>query len=372
MRKIRYGVVGQGYFAQQAVLPAFRHAKHSELTALVSGDQKKLSLLGRKYKVHDLYSYDQYELLLTSGDIDAVYVALPNWMHREYAEKALEAGIHVLCEKPMAVSSADCRRMIQSAESRDLKLMVAYRLHFEEANLKSIQAIESGRIGEPRIFNSVFTFPVKHGNIRAQSEKIGGGPIYDIGTYCINASRYLFKDEPIEVFAMAGDRPRGGLKDAHETVSVIMRFPQNRLANFTVSFGVGSTGYYQVLGTEGDLCLEEAYTFADDIEQYLTRGGKTRETLFKKRDQIAPELDYFSRCILDDVQPEPSGYEGLLDIQIIEAILESLRLKRPVSLEMGNTGRKVRRPSMRQEIRRPAVDRAPRLYRAEEPTKKSA
>jgi glucose-fructose oxidoreductase len=368
-KKIRYAVVGQGYFAQTAVLPAFAHSKSSELCALVSGNRAKLKLLGRKYGVQDLYNYDQYDLLMTSSDIDAVYIALPNWMHREYAEKALEAGIHVLCEKPMAVTSEDCRSMIRTAEARDLKLMIAYRLHFEQANLESIEAIRSGKIGDPRIFHSVFSFPVKPGNIRAQAERIGGGPLFDIGIYCINASRYLFRSEPIEVFATAGDRPEGRATFDHETISVIMKFPEGRLANFTVSFGSSGVGHYEVVGTKGDLRLNEAYTYAGEMELSLTRGGNTRKLTFRKSDQIAPELDYFSRCVRKNVQPEPSGYEGLLDVMIIEGILESIRTGRPVALELG---RKKRRPSLTQEIRRPAVEKPPRLYHADEPEKEAA
>ncbi len=194
-------MVGLGYIAQKAVLPAFEHAKkNSELAALVSNDPVKLREMGRKYRVNNLYSYDQYEDCLQSGQIDAVYIALPNNLHREYTERAAGRGIHVLCEKPMAVTAADCQSMIQSAKKHKVKLMVAYRLHFEEANLKVVETLKSGKIGEPRIFNSVFTMDVKKGDIRLQKE-LGGGTLYDIGVYCINAARYLFQAEPESVFA---------------------------------------------------------------------------------------------------------------------------------------------------------------------------
>src|SRR5947209_16012991 len=122
-RKIRYAVVGLGYITQVAVLPAFAHARgNSELAALVSGDPKKLKALGRKYKVSRTYSYEQYAECLQSGEIDAVYIALPNHMHRSYTESAAEAGIHVLCEKPMAFDEADCRAMIAAAENSSVKL----------------------------------------------------------------------------------------------------------------------------------------------------------------------------------------------------------------------------------------------------------
>jgi predicted dehydrogenase len=130
-KRIRYGVVGLGYISQIAVLPAFAHAKeNSELTALVSGDPQKLKKLSQKYKVRHTYSYEQYSECLNSGEIDAIYIALPNHMHRAYTESAAQAGIHVLCEKPMAFDETECEAMIAAAEKGHVKLMIAYRLHF--------------------------------------------------------------------------------------------------------------------------------------------------------------------------------------------------------------------------------------------------
>ena len=147
-KKIRYAVVGLGHIAQIAVLPAFKHARrNSELTALVSGDAKKLEVLAKKYRIRHSASYDQYDDLLRSGEIDAVYIALPNSLHAEYSIRAANAGIHVLCEKPMAVTAKECAAMIRAARKHHIKLMIAYRLHFEEANL---QAIAHSQVGENR------------------------------------------------------------------------------------------------------------------------------------------------------------------------------------------------------------------------------
>ena len=136
-RKVRYAVVGLGYIAQVAILPAFAHAQeNSELVALVSGDPGKLKALGKKYKVPKTYNYEHYADCVADG-IDAVYIALPNAMHRAYAEGAARAGVHVLCEKPMAVTEQECEAMIDTAERAKVKLMIAYRLHFERGNLST-------------------------------------------------------------------------------------------------------------------------------------------------------------------------------------------------------------------------------------------
>ncbi len=165
--RIRYAIVGLGHIAQVAVLPAFAHARsNSDVTALVSDDPEKLRLISRKYRVPHTYTYKQYDQCLRDGHIDAVYIALPNHLHCEYAVRAAKAGIHVLCEKPMAVTEQECGRMIEAAEKAHVKLMVAYRLHLEEANLNTIQLARSGKLGNLRLFNSVFTMQVREGDIR--------------------------------------------------------------------------------------------------------------------------------------------------------------------------------------------------------------
>src|SRR5258705_1736102 len=146
-RKIRYAVVGLGHLAQVAVLPAFKRAPNSELVALVSGERKKLTKLSRQYGVERLYSYDQYEECLSSG-VDAVYIVLPNHLHREFTVRAADAGVHVLCEKPMAVTAKDCEAMIAAVQKNKCKLMIAYRLHFEKGNLEAIDLIRRGKLGE--------------------------------------------------------------------------------------------------------------------------------------------------------------------------------------------------------------------------------
>ena len=173
-KQVRYAVVGLGHIAQVAVLPAFGNSRrNSKLAALVSGDPVKLEQLGNKYGVQERCSYAQYDALLGSGAIDAVYIALPNSLHCDYAVRAAKAGVHVLVEKPMALTEEECERMARAARDGGVKLMVAYRLHFERANLEAIEVARSGRIGEPHLFSSTFSMHVVPGNIRAQSA-LGG------------------------------------------------------------------------------------------------------------------------------------------------------------------------------------------------------
>ena len=364
-KKIRYAVVGLGYISQVAVLPAFRNARsNSELVALVSDDPKKLRELSRRYRAPLTFDYAGYGECLAREDVDAVYIALPNHMHRDYAVAAAEAGKHVLCEKPLAVTEKECEEMIAAAGANDVRLMTAYRLHFERASLKSVDIVGSGKLGEPRIFESVFTMQVDEGNIRLAPTEKGGGPLYDIGIYCINASRYLFRSEPVEVLAVSAKSGDKRFKESPEMMSCVLRFPSDRLAAFTCSFGAADTGWYQVIGTRGNLRLDPAYEFAEPLKQRVTIDGKTRETTYAKRDHFAPELLYFSDCVLNGSDPEPSGREGLADVRIIRALLKSADSGRSIRLD--EFARR-KRPSLELEIRRPPIQ-PPRLIHAESPS----
>ncbi|MEW5918299.1 MAG: Gfo/Idh/MocA family oxidoreductase, partial [Gemmatimonadota bacterium] len=330
--RVRYAVVGLGHIAQSAVLPAFAHAsKNSELTALVSDSRHKLRTLGEEHDVGLQFEYEEFDELCASGAIDAVYIALPNNLHREYTERAARHGVHVLCEKPMAVTVEDCRAMMDAARTNRVKLMVAYRLHFEPANLEAALIAQQRKLGEVRVFNSIFTMQVKQGDIRLK-KALGGGTLYDIGIYCINAARMIFKAEPTEVFAMSAKNGETRFAEVDEMTAVTLRYPDDRLATFVTSFGAADTSRFQLIGTKGDLAVDPAYEIAETLTHHEKIDGRRRKRRYPKRDQFAPELEYFSDCILNDKEPEPSALEGLADVQIIQAALESERTRRPVRI----------------------------------------
>lgn len=365
--KIRYAVVGLGWFAQSAALPAFASTENSELVALVSDDPIKLAKISKEYGVQHTFSYEEYDTCLSSGLIDAVYIALPNHLHRDYTVRAANAKINVLCEKPMAITEAECEAMIDAAKKNDVKLMIAYRLHLEEANLQAIEVVKSGKLGEPRIFNSVFTQQVEADNIRAD-KSIGGGTLDDIGIYCINAARYLFQDDPIEVFATSATNGEERFQEIEEMTSVILRFPQDRLATFICSFGATKISTYQVVGTKGDLLVKPAYATQGEIKHYLTLDGETEERTFEPHGQLAAEFVYFSDCILHNKEPEPSGKEGLIDVHIIRALYRSIETGAFVRLDEFDLDQ---RPNATQTVNREASQKKPELVHAADPSGKS-
>lgn len=331
---IRYAVVGLGHIAQVAVLPAFAAARqNSKLVALVTDDAEKGAHLSQLYGVEKVYSYDDYDEMLSTDVVDAVYICLPNHLHSSFAMRALESGIHVLCEKPLALSVKDCLRLRDEAAASGARLMTAYRLHFEPANLEAFKVCSSGELGDLRYFNSCFSFQITDPeNIRLQ-EQTGGGPIWDIGIYCINAARTLFQAEPSEIFAVSATGRDERFSEVEECASVILRFPGDRLASFTCSFGADTAGHYEVHGTKGSLRLDNAYEYTDKRVLTITANSKEKtHKEFKTVDQFAPELVYFSECIVEGREPEPSVREGLADVMIIRAIYDSIRARQPVRL----------------------------------------
>jgi glucose-fructose oxidoreductase len=195
------------------------------------------------------------------------------------------------------------------------------------------------------------------------SSRLGGGPLWDIGIYCVNAARYLFQSEPDQVYALAATSSDKRFSEVEESVTATLRFPDARLATFCCSFGASDVSEYQVVGTKGNLRAEPAYDFGRGLKLKVTINGKTHERAFPTSDQFAPELLYFSDCILNDRNPQPSGKEGLADVRIIRAIYESIATKQPVSIKPIAIEA---RPGMEQEIHRPAAPKV-KLIRAKSP-----
>jgi len=355
---VRYAVVGLGHIAQVAVLPAFAHARNSRLVAVVSGDAAKRREIARRYRLDHAFDYDDYEACLEH--VDAVYIALPNSQHAEYTIRAARAGVHVLCEKPMAVTTAECEQMIAACARARVKLMIAYRLHFEAVNLKVIDLVRAGRIGDPKFFNSSFSMTVRRGDIRTK-RAFGGGTLYDIGVYCINAARYLFRAEPTEVMAISVNSGVKALSQIDESTAAILRFDGGRVASFVTSFNGGDVAEYRIVGSKGDIHVDPAYEYAEGLGYTLTVDGKTQRKTIGKRDQFAPELVHFSDCIRRDRTPEPSGEEGLADVRIVQALYQSAKSGRAVRL---SSFEKTRRPTGRQRITRPGV-RKPALIKVQ-------
>jgi predicted dehydrogenase len=326
---IRYAVVGAGWISQEGFLPGVAQSGNSTVAVLVSGDRDKAERLAAFHGIPRVVGYEDYDALLASGTIDAVYIALPNSMHADYTIRAARAGKHILVEKPLSVTLAEGEAMIAAAKEAGVFLMTAYRLHNEPGTLAVLDHIASGSIGKPLIFQSVFSFQMAPGNHRLKAEH-WGGPLQDVGVYCINAARHIFGEEPIEATAQLHqpkDDPRFGEIEA--TMAATLRFPSGGLAQIVGSFGAAAVDNYRVVGSAGDLELDPGFKADVAMTLRLRKGGRTEEMTFPQTDHFGGQLAYFSDCIASGIPPEADGEEGLADMRVLLAIEAAARTGTP-------------------------------------------
>ncbi len=325
-RKIGYAVIGLGRIADH-----FRRASalttNCAITGLVSGHRDKADKIAAQYGVpqNSIYSYENFDEIIKNPAVDAVYVALPNSMHAEYTIRAAKAGKHVLCEKPMATNVADCESMIAACKAANVKLMIAYRCHYEPTNLRAINLIRSGSLGQVQSIESPFGFNIRAGEWRLNKKMAGGGPLFDVGIYSLNACRYLTGEEPTDISAYASTIDHDGrFNEVEENVAWSMKFPSGIVASCTTTYGANMGGYYRVYGSKGWLQVDQAFVY----EGLRLRGdfsGTQIDELNPARDpsHFQAEAEHFSNCVLNNQQPQSPGEEGLRDMQYITKIYHS-------------------------------------------------
>ncbi|NRG18254.1 Gfo/Idh/MocA family oxidoreductase [Rhizobiales bacterium] len=334
MKKIRYAVVGAGWISQEAFLPSVAQTGNSEMTAIVTGNAANAAKLADFYGIEHVFAYERYEEMLAADIVDAVYIALPNSLHADYAIRASRAGKHVLVEKPLAITVEECEAMIAAADEAGVFLMTAYRLHTDPGTIEVLEQIRNGKIGDPRIFTSIFSYQATASNHRLKAEH-WGGPLQDIGVYCLNAARHVFAAEPVEAIAMKGsgdNDPR--FDEVEEAIAVTLRFPGGRLAQFVASFGADTLDTYRVVGTKGEITLEPGFRFETDTNLRLRQDEVVvLEKPSPSVDHFGGQTAYFSDCILNGVRPEPDGEEGLADVRAMLAIERAAATGKPQKID---------------------------------------
>ena len=333
MGRIRYAVVGAGRISQEAFIPSVAQTGNSEITAIVSGSAEEAGRLAEFYGIGRVAGYDEYDDLMAGDSVDAVYIALPNSLHADFAIRALQAGKHALVEKPLATSVAECKEMIATAEESGALLMTAYRLHCDPGTVDLLERVRGGEIGEPRLFSAIFSFQSRDDNHRLNPAH-WGGPLQDIGIYCLNAARHVFGAEPVEAIAMAGNGDDPRFARIEESVAATLRFPGDRIAQFIASFGADMIDSYVVAGTKGVLTLDPGFRYETDTALGLRREGeRVLERPPDSCDQFAGQVAYFSDCIMNGGRPVPDGEEGLADVRALLAIEEAACTGAPQRIE---------------------------------------
>jgi predicted dehydrogenase len=331
-RKVGYCVIGLGRIADH-FMRGVQQGSTSKITGLVSGHRDKAEKIAAQFGVpaSSIYSYEDMDRMRENKAIDAVYVALPNSMHAEYTIRSAKAGKHVICEKPMCVSVDEAEAMIAACKAANVKLMIAYRLHYEPTTLKAIKMIRDGVLGKVQAIDSANGFNIAAGEWRATKALGGGGPLMDVGIYSLNAARYLTGEEPEKFTAVASTIDHDGRFDTvEENTAWTMRFPSGILASCVTTYGASMQSYYKVFGTKGwmevgsfgyqGIRLRASYT-ADGRGTPATNVDETNPELDPK--QFERQADHFTECILENKTPQTPGEEGLRDMQHIQSIYKA-------------------------------------------------
>ncbi|OYX47844.1 MAG: oxidoreductase [Sphingomonadales bacterium 32-64-22] len=325
-----WAVVGLGTFAVGQVMPGFLAASRARMTAFVSGNPDKAAMLGQRYGVERLYSYDNYDQIADADDIECVYIVLPVGLHAEYTIRALEAGKHVLCEKPMASTSTECERMIAAARANDRRLGVAYRIHFEPTNQVAAQHIANGDLGTLRHIRCEHGFPANpqwppHA-WRLQRALAGGGSMFDIGIYGLNTALMAAAGDAVVEVSGLYSYDRSDPRFAEVEGGVDWRL---RLASGAIVSGSSSYSYspyisrQTYIGDKGNITMSPACTYYDNEGVIDTGNGPQPLGAGPAATQFASQLDGFTDAVREGLAHLTPGEMGLRDIALIEAIYAS-------------------------------------------------
>jgi len=329
-RKIGYALVGLGNLSTNQLAPAFAKTKHSRLVGIVTGTPSKEAIWAEKYRIaqRNIYNYETFDRVADNPDIDVIYVVLPNSMHAEYTIRAAKAGKHVLCEKPMAVSSAECRSMIDACKTARRKLAIGYRCQFEPHHQECMRLARTERFGSLKMIDAGFGFRIGDPTQwRLKKKMAGGGALMDVGIYALQACRYLTGEEPRTITALETKTDHEKFAEVDETLTWSMTFPNGVIANCTTTYNFSGFNRFRAFAERGNFGLEPAFSY-----QGITGTTSQGPIEIPPIDQFAAEIDDFSRCVLDDLPTRVPGEEGLRDLLAIEAIYQSIQRGSAVNL----------------------------------------
>jgi len=341
-RRLGFAIVGLGRLALEEIMPAFGMCKLAKPTALVSGDAAKANQIAQQYGINpkNIYNYQNYDTILNNPDVDIIYIVLPNSMHLEYTVRGAKAGKHILCEKPMATSQAECQQMIDACKQANRKLMIAYRCQYDPHHRAVIRMLRNKELGTVKV--------IQADNGQNQSNDLsqwrlkkalaGGGCLPDVGIYCLNATRYLTGEEPIEIsarmFSTPGD-PR--FKEVEESVTFQIRYPSGILAICSTSYGYHEARRFRVFGSDAWAQLDPAFSY-NGLRMTVSRKSPNNnmaenvtDIRMSEKSQFALEMDHMADCVIHNKRPHTPGEEGLQDHRLMAAIYEAAQTGKTIT-----------------------------------------
>lgn len=329
MTELRIGVLGAANIARKVVIPSILRADGVRLVAIGSESSRGADFVAETGLGG--VRVCSYEALLADPEVDAVYIPLPNNLHAEWSMRAADAGKHVLCEKPAARTVAEAAAIIEHCVARGVVWMEAFMYRFHPQWALVFERLRSGAIGELRTVRSVFTFTVRDPqNVRRRPE-LGGGSLYDVGYYCVNAARWAFGREPVAAVARMHEGPEG----VDEEFQGILDFGAGRSALLASSFCQPYRHEVELLGTDGRILVPTAFVNRSDPLWFEVEDASgTRERVDTPGDdEYRLEVEDFAACVRAERQPEVVSHaDTLANMRAIDALYESARSGRAVEI----------------------------------------
>jgi predicted dehydrogenase len=326
--KLGVALVGLGKYSSEELAPALQETDQCFLAGIVTGTPEKAEEWKSKYKIPEsnIYNYENFDQIRENADIDIIYVVLPNSMHREFVVRAAQAGKHVICEKPMAITVEDCEAMINACKQAGKKLSIGYRLHFEPHNKEMM------RLGSAKTFGQIKRLIAENGlrevdGWRVEQQLSGGGPLMDVGIYCVQGVRYTSGLEPIAVTAQEGEKKdKKKFRDVEEALSWQMEMSDGTIAECRTSYSE-DLDLLRAEAENGWFELKPAYAYRG------IKGKTSHEKMdFPQVNQQALQMDDFALAIKDNRPTPVPGEMGLQDVKILQAIYEAMRTGRRVEI----------------------------------------
>jgi predicted dehydrogenase len=321
MNKIHWGIMSTANIGRTSMIPALKRLERSEVLAVASRDAEKAQKFADELGIPK--AYGDYQRLLDDPEIEAVYIPLPNHLHKEWTIRAAEAGKHILCEKPLALDADECLEMIDAADVNGVILMESFMYRYHPRIHKAAALVQSGVIGNLKTIETGFTFFLgDKDDIRYKFQE-GGGALMDVGCYCINISRLMAGREPVAVQARAVWAPTG----VDEQLVALLDFGEGLFAHFDCGFNQGARQHCTISGTEGYLSIPEVFNPGEkrSVIQEMKRGETTRVHSFDGMNTYVLIAEDFINAIAGD-QPVFPVSDSIGNMSVIEALLSSARM----------------------------------------------
>ncbi|HYC83974.1 MAG TPA: Gfo/Idh/MocA family oxidoreductase [Chryseosolibacter sp.] len=320
-KKLGVALVGLGTYSSTKLAPALQETQACYLAGVVTGTPEKAARWKSQYNIPEknIYNYKNFDTIADNREISIVYVVLPNSLHHEFVIRAAKAGKHVICEKPMALSSKECQEMIEACKKANVRLSIGYRCHFEPYNQEAM------RVGREKTFGPVKTVESSMGfrigdptQWRLKKSLAGGGAMMDVGIYAIQAARYATGEEPLTVTAQEFKTDAKKFAEVDEIIFWQMEFPGGAVSTSTTSYASSFDRLY-ISAESGWLELQPAFGYGPQAGR--TSSGPLN---FPQVTEQALQMDDFARCIIENRPSRVGGEEGLRDLKVIEAIYRSI------------------------------------------------